>query len=80
MTSLFHSIEGRQPHGADLLREQLRWMTAERRWHPVRQDMAPDRLPPAYPPPGRASLLQGALLTRITTACAAACAIARKEH
>lgn len=30
MTPLLHSIEGRCPRGADALREQLRWMNAER--------------------------------------------------
>ncbi|WP_372400587.1 hypothetical protein ABMY26_36180 (plasmid) [Azospirillum sp. HJ39] len=68
----FRSIEGRCPHGADVLREQVRWVDAERRWHPVLPGALPDRFPPAYPPPGHASLLRGALLTRLTIARAAA--------
>lgn len=79
MTTLFHSIDGRYPHGADMLREQLRWGDAERRWHPVSHKAPSDRLPPGYPPPGHASLLQGALLTRLTTACAAVGTTATKK-
>ncbi|SMF89309.1 hypothetical protein SAMN02982917_6683 [Azospirillum oryzae] len=69
MTALFHSIDGRYPHGADVLREQLRWGDAERRWHPAPHNAPSNRLPAGYPPPGHASLPQGALLTRLTTAC-----------
>lgn len=79
MTTLFHSIDGRYPHGADVLREQLRWGDAERRWHPAPHNSLPDQLPPAYPPPGHASLLRGALLTRLTTACAAVGTTAMKK-
>ncbi|KAA0571905.1 hypothetical protein [Azospirillum sp. Sh1] len=80
MTSPLHSIEGQCPHGADLLREQLRWTNAERRWHPLHQGASDGRLlPPAFPPPGHASLLRGAVLTRLTMARAAG-ATAFKEQ
>ncbi|MDR6773194.1 hypothetical protein [Azospirillum sp. BE72] len=79
MTALFHSIEGRCAHGADVLREQLRWTNAERRWHPAFHGAPSDLLPPAFSPPGQASLMRGAMLTRLTMACAAAGATARKD-
>lgn len=80
MIPLLQSIEGRYPEGADVLREQLRWTNAERRWHPALHSTPPDQLPPAFQPPGHASLLQGAVLTRLTMACAAAGATAIKER
>ncbi|MFS2011605.1 hypothetical protein ACCD06_17265 [Azospirillum sp. CT11-132] len=79
MTSPLHSIEGQCPHGADLLREQLRWTNAERRWHPLPQGTEAGRLPPAFPPQGNAGLPRGALLTRLTMARAAG-ATAFKEQ
>ncbi|SMH37961.1 hypothetical protein SAMN02982994_1247 [Azospirillum lipoferum] len=78
MTALFRSIEGRCPHGSDLLREHMRWEEAERRWHPAARHGPPHHSPPqgdpppACLPPDHASLPRGALLTRFTTACAAA--------
>ncbi len=80
MTSPLHSIEGQCPHGADLLREQLRWTNAERRWHPTLH-ATPEAglLPPTFPPPGHAGLLRGAVLTRLTMARAAG-ATAFKEQ
>lgn len=79
MTAPFHSIEGRSPQGADVLREQLRWTKAERRWHPAFHGTPSDLLPPAFSPPGQASLMRGAVLTRLTMACAVTGANARKE-
>lgn len=72
MTSLFQSITGQRPLGADMLREQLRWTDAERRWHPAPHAAPADRPPHDFPPPGNASLPQGALLTRLTMAGATA--------
>ncbi|CAO3355689.1 hypothetical protein [Azospirillum palustre] len=72
MTSLLHSIAGQSPLGADVLREQLRWTDAERRWHPAPHGAPANRLPHDFPPPGNASLLRGAMLTRLTMAGAAA--------
>jgi hypothetical protein len=72
MTSLFHSIAGQRPLGADLLREQLRWTDAERRWHSAPHGAPADRPTQEFPPPGNASLLRGAMLTRLTMAGATA--------
>lgn len=70
ITAPLQSIEGQHPYGADALRERVRWVDAERRWHPVTQEAPLHSPPPAYPPPGHASLLRGAMLTRLTMACA----------
>lgn len=80
MTPLLHSIEGRCPRGADALREQLRWMNAERRWHPTVYGVSPDQFPPVFTPPSHVSLSQGATLTRLTRACAAGGAAAIEER
>lgn len=72
MTTPLQSVVGTSPRGADLLREQLRWGAAERRWHPAAHGIpTPDPLLPIFPPLGHASLQRGALLTRLTTARAA---------
>ena len=55
MTPAFQSIEGRCPDGADVLREQLRWTTAERRWRRAPHGLSTDRLPPAFSSPGRSA-------------------------
>ncbi len=44
MTTLFHSNDGQYPHGADVLREQLRWTKVERR-----RDKPPDAGGPCWP-------------------------------
>ncbi|MBK1840154.1 hypothetical protein JHL17_22360 [Azospirillum sp. YIM B02556] len=79
MTPAFQSIEGRRPDGADVLREQLRWTTAERRWRRAPHGISADRLPPAFSPPGRTGLQRGAVLTRLTMACAAGAAAIKEQ-
>lgn len=68
MNTPLQSIAGASACGADVLREQLRWVAAERRWHPAADTLPPDHRPPVFPPLGHSSLQRGAMLTRLTTA------------
>ena len=54
-------IAGPPSQGAEILREQLRWAAAERRWHPPQHLTAPAEFDPP-PASGQQALWDGALL------------------